>query len=172
MKDLKYYLGLSYPVTISKRSEKGKVVYVAEVPDLPGCRVEGKTYKGTLREIEEAKRLWIRISLKKNLPMPEPVSEDEFSGRLLLRIPAKLHMTLTMTARSKGLSLNQLIRNKLENEESTQELQKDLIDIKIKLGELCKRSWPDTTSQDPPPRLEDIESRFRTLGIPRSPKAN
>ena len=113
-KDLSYYLKLNYPITISEGMEEGKLYFKAEIPDLPGCAASGETIEDALKSIKESKKLWLKVSLKKNLSIPEPVSEDEFSGRFLLRIPAKLHMELTKRAREQGLSLNQLIRTNLE----------------------------------------------------------
>lgn len=111
-KDLTYYLRLNYPYTIEEEDENGVTVYVAEIPDLPGCGAQGETLEETRKNLEQAKRLWIEESLKRNLSISEP--STEFSGRILLRISPKLHGQLNKTARQAGVSLNQFIRNLLE----------------------------------------------------------
>ena len=146
MKKVKDYLGLNYPVTISKDIDNGKIVHVAEIPDLPGCRVQGSSFSNALKSLEEAKKLWIKVSLKKGLDIPEPANEDEFSGKLLLRIPAKLHMLMTQKAKNEGLSLNQLIRTKLESSLSIEAIQKEVLELKVKIDELCLRSVMDAAS--------------------------
>ncbi len=146
MKRIKDYLALNYPVTITKDLDRGKTVYVAEIPDLPGCSVQGKSYNDAMKNLEEAKELWLKVSLKKGLPIPEPVSEDEFSGKILLRIPAKLHMTMVKKAKNEGISLNQLIRTTLESSLSIETLQKEVQELRIKIDEICLRSVIDTAS--------------------------
>ncbi|MGB7294174.1 MAG: type II toxin-antitoxin system HicB family antitoxin, partial [Candidatus Aminicenantales bacterium] len=113
-KDLSYYLKLKYPITLSEGADGGRIYYKAEIPDLPGCAASGETVEEALRNLEESRKLWLKVSLKKGLSIPEHVSEDEFSGRFLLRIPSRLHMRLTIRAREQGVSLNQFIRTNLE----------------------------------------------------------
>lgn len=115
-KDLNYYLNLNYPITLSQDEENGKVYFEAEIPDLPGCGAHGETIEEALKKLDEAKKLWLEVSLERNLPIPEPASEDEFSGKFLLRIPARLHMQLTKAARKESMSLNQYIRSLLEKQ--------------------------------------------------------
>jgi antitoxin HicB len=113
-KDLSYYLSLDYPIMINKEIDDGKTYYVAEIPDLPGCGAHGETIDAAMKSLDEARRLWIEGSYEKGLDIPEPVSEDEFSGKFLLRIPPKLHMELSKNAEKENVSLNQYIRNTLE----------------------------------------------------------
>ena len=110
-KDLGYYLSLKYPYTIEEE-ENGKINYVLEIPDLPGCWAEGKNLDKARANLEEAKSLWIEEGLKRRIQIPEP--SKEFSGRILLRIPPVLHGQLNKHARKAVLSLNQFIRNLLE----------------------------------------------------------
>lgn len=115
MKKLDYYLNLNYPITIDKFTDyDGKMKYVAEIPDLPGCSSYGEELEEALKKLEDAKISWIEVSLSRNLEIPEPVTENEFSGKFLLRIPAKLHKQLSVRASRDSLSLNQFIRSALE----------------------------------------------------------
>ena len=115
-KDLSYYLDLKYPITLSQDEENGEVYFQAEIPDLPGCGAHGETIEEALKKLDEAKKLWLEVSLERGLTIPEPASEDEFSGKFLLRIPARLHMQLTKAARKENMSLNQYIRSLLEKQ--------------------------------------------------------
>lgn len=47
-------------------------IYVASVPELPGCMAHGSTKEQALREIETAKELWIETALEDGQPVPEP----------------------------------------------------------------------------------------------------
>ena len=114
-KDLEYYLKLNYPITIEKYIEyDGKEYFAAEIPDLPGCSAQGETIEEALKKLEEAKKAWIEVSLERGLEIPEPVTEDQFSGKFLLRISAKLHRQLAIKAKRANMSLNQYIRSILE----------------------------------------------------------
>jgi len=113
-KNLKYYLNLNYPISVETYTEKGETGYALEIPDLPGCGAGGKTLDEAMKSLQEAKELWISASLKRNLPIPEPVSEKDFSGKFLLRIPVKLHMALAKQAKRESQSLNQYVKSILE----------------------------------------------------------
>lgn len=111
-RNLEYYLNLKYPYTIEEEEENGEKVFVAEIPDLPGCGAQGSTLEELRENLEEAKTIWIEESWKRKLDIPEP--SKEYSGRILLRIPPVLHGQLNKRARQQGVSLNQFIRNLLE----------------------------------------------------------
>lgn len=47
-------------------------VFVAEVPELPGCMAHGKTQSAALARVQEAIQLWIETALEQGSPVPEP----------------------------------------------------------------------------------------------------
>ncbi len=47
-------------------------VFVAEVPELPGCMAHGATQEATLKSVNEAIRLWIHTAEEFGDPVPEP----------------------------------------------------------------------------------------------------
>ena len=47
-------------------------VYIAEIPELPGCMAHGENYESALRNAKEAIQLWIKTSKEFNEPIPEP----------------------------------------------------------------------------------------------------
>lgn len=51
--------------------------YVAEVPELPGCFADGKTYGEALAHVEEVIGEWIETAKLLKRPIPKP------KGRLL-----------------------------------------------------------------------------------------
>ena len=57
-------------------SEEDKA-YIAEVPELPGCAADGKTYKQALANVELIIREWIETAKELKRPVPQP------KGRLL-----------------------------------------------------------------------------------------
>jgi predicted RNase H-like HicB family nuclease len=47
-------------------------LFLAEVPELPGCISHGKSQKEALSKSNEAVSLWIETVQKDGLPIPEP----------------------------------------------------------------------------------------------------
>jgi predicted RNase H-like HicB family nuclease len=70
MKSLKYEIIIYW-------SDEDRV-FVADVPELPGCMAHGATHEAALREAKRAMELWIETAKLKRKPVPEP------KGRRLL----------------------------------------------------------------------------------------
>jgi len=51
--------------------------YVAEVPELPGCMADGKTYQEAVAGAEQVIREWIETAKELGRPIPKP------KGRLM-----------------------------------------------------------------------------------------
>jgi predicted RNase H-like HicB family nuclease len=47
-------------------------VFVAEVPELPGCMAHGMTQEDALRNAKDAIQLWIDTAKEYGDPIPEP----------------------------------------------------------------------------------------------------
>lgn len=50
-------------------------VFVAEVPELPGCSAHGETHNATLENINDAVELWIETAREFGESIPEPKGE-------------------------------------------------------------------------------------------------
>jgi predicted RNase H-like HicB family nuclease len=46
--------------------------FIAEVPELPGCMADGKTYEETLKNAEENMREWIAYAKELGREIPKP----------------------------------------------------------------------------------------------------
>ena len=51
-------------------------VFIADVPDLPGCRTHGATRADALRNAEEAIALWIETAKEFGDPVPNPTGRS------------------------------------------------------------------------------------------------
>lgn len=102
----------NYKVEIIKLSEDDGGGFLAEVPKLPGCISDGETREEALINVQDAMKSWIDTAkeLKRKIPLPEEYKEEEdFSGKLSLRIPKSLHKNISQQAEKEGCSINQLI---------------------------------------------------------------
>lgn len=108
-KNLKYYLNLDYTIRLKQNEDSS---YFVGIEELPGCMSEGDTEAEALKMIEDAKKAWIAVALKRKINIPEP-QKDDFSGKLNVRMPKFLHRKLSYKAKQEGVSLNALISTTL-----------------------------------------------------------
>jgi len=59
-----------YEIIIFWSSEDN--AYIAEVPELPGCMADGKTYQEALANVEQIIEEWIETATKLGRPIPQP----------------------------------------------------------------------------------------------------
>ncbi|OGJ20447.1 MAG: hypothetical protein A3A82_00515 [Candidatus Pacebacteria bacterium RIFCSPLOWO2_01_FULL_47_12] len=111
-KQLSYYLDLDYTMRLKKNVDGS---YFVEVEELPGCFSEADSKQAALTMIEDAKKTWLEVALERKISIPEPV-QDEYSGKLHLRLPKFLHRTLVYHARREGVSLNTYITSNLSRD--------------------------------------------------------
>lgn len=86
-------------------------IYVAEVPELPGCATHGKTIKTAAQNAEDAIATWIDGATEIGKLIPEPLATKDYSGKFNLRIDPLLHKKLTLKARRQKTSLNACIES-------------------------------------------------------------
>ena len=46
--------------------------YIADVPDLEACSAFGQTPDEALREVQQAKKLWLEVARAEGKPIPPP----------------------------------------------------------------------------------------------------
>lgn len=102
---LEFYLSKVYPIVIHP-AEDG---YVAEIEELPGCMTQGETLDEVVKRIEDARRGWIEVAYEDGQEIPLPRTDDEYSGRFVVRLPKSLHRRLAEAAIHEGVSLNQYV---------------------------------------------------------------
>lgn len=112
-RNLNYYMQLNYPIEITQIPEDEGGGFLATIPLLTGCMSDGETVAEAYSNIEEAKREWLSSMLEREMPIPEPLEDNQFSGKFVVRIPKSLHRLLAQQAAKEGSSLNQFIANSL-----------------------------------------------------------
>jgi predicted RNase H-like HicB family nuclease len=85
--------------------------FIAVAPDLPGASAWGKTEAAAIKELYTAIDLWIRAAKKVGNPVPKPSdrTDENYSGKFLMRVPKWLHAELARAAKAQGVSLNQYL---------------------------------------------------------------
>jgi antitoxin HicB len=105
-KTVEHYLELPYTIELQHDPDEG---WFARVKELRGCMSQGDTKAEALEMIEDALRAWLEVALETGLSIPEPGSEDAYSGKFVVRVPRSLHRRLVEAASQEGVSLNQYI---------------------------------------------------------------
>lgn len=93
------------PANIKPSPEDG---YVASIAELPGCLTQGETLEEAMTMIQDAKAGWIDLALQDGREIPEPITDEQYSGKFNVRIPKSLHKELAIKAKEENVSLNQL----------------------------------------------------------------
>jgi antitoxin HicB len=97
-----------YPFTVRHLSEEEGGGYLAEALDLNGCIADGETIDDAVHNLEDAINSWIRTAQELGRPIPAPSTDEEFSGKWVVRTPKSLHHKLADMAKRDGVSLNTL----------------------------------------------------------------
>ncbi len=115
-KDLKYYLSLRYKTEINPISEDDGGGFEATIPQLGRWAFSGhgNTPSEALKNLDNIKKEYFEDYLKREIEVPEPEPDEEFGGRILLRVPKYLHRELSGLAKQNGISTNQLVNHLLE----------------------------------------------------------
>jgi predicted RNase H-like HicB family nuclease len=104
-KSLEEYMGLPYTIEITPDEDS----YFVKIKELDGCMSVGETKSDALAMIEDAKHEWLAVAIDDgiDIPLPEAMQADRYSGKFPLRIPKSLHRKLAENADKDGTSLNQ-----------------------------------------------------------------
>jgi len=130
VKPIEFYLGLNYPITIYRDEEGG---FVAEIEDLPGCITEGETLEEVNKRIGDALESWIHAAYEDDIEIPLPRTDEEYSGKFMVRMPKYLHRRLVEKAKREGASLNQYVESILSAGVATQNV---IDEIKTELNKI------------------------------------
>jgi predicted RNase H-like HicB family nuclease len=85
--------------------------YRGEVLEFPGCIAVGDTAAETLANLEEVAASWLESVIARGQSIPEPLEENEYSGKTVLRLAKSIHQKAARAARRDGVSLNAFIAN-------------------------------------------------------------
>jgi len=105
MRTIDEYMRLPYRMEIIPDTAEGG--YVVRFPELPGCLTCADTLEEAIRNAADCKKEWLAAAMEDGIDIPEPVSEDEYSGQFKLRIPKSLHKSLAEHSKAEGISMNQ-----------------------------------------------------------------
>jgi len=128
--NLEEYLRLDYPVEIHSIPEELGGGFLACIPSLGRgmFSADGNTREEALANLDEVKKEMLKDLLErgKEIPLPPTPPEDEdYSGRLLVRVPKWLHAEIAARAQMNDCSINQYIGTALSKHVAGEECVKE-----------------------------------------------
>lgn len=121
-----------YPIEISAESAEDGGGYSACIPALGRLAFEasGATIDGAIANLKRVSEILLEEFRERGLDLPDPPPRpDDFSGRLLLRMPKHIHRRLDREARENGVSLNSYIVSILADSAQSPQLVNSLKEI-------------------------------------------
>lgn len=105
-----------YSIEVRKGNFDGEVCFQARVKEIPYLEEYAETFEEAYSLVLDSIEQTAALMAQKNKPMPAPlVVENDFSGRVTLRLPKTLHRYLAGYADIEEISLNSLLSNILAN---------------------------------------------------------
>lgn len=145
----------SYNITIRQIEVDGRELFEARVRELPDVVDFGDTWEEAYELAVDTIQTTAEIMAERGRRMPEPGAvEDDYSGRVTLRIPKSLHRRLAEQAEHESISLNQYLVSLLAFHAGTTFANRDS----------AKNIWrraetgPKTTRRSSAPNLKVIDS--------------
>lgn len=106
-------MSLPYNYLIQHMNDESGSYYYGRVLEFDGCQSHGETFEEAFKSLREAMQGWLEVKLEYGDPIPEPVGDEGYSGKFVIRIPKSLHRKLSIEAQQEGVSLNQYAVYKL-----------------------------------------------------------
>lgn len=106
-------MALPYTIQIRPINDESGQYFYATVAELDGCQSDGKTYTEAFESLREAMEGYLSVKLEYGDFIPEPMGEDQYSGKFNIRVPKSLHRQLSERAAAENVSLNQYCLYKL-----------------------------------------------------------
>jgi|GEM_PF-3372585 len=88
-------------------------VWVARIPEFPGCAVQGGSATAALASLEDAMSAWLQARLASGAVVPAPTGDTDYSGKFMMRIPSWMHRSAAERALGEGVSLNRFVESAL-----------------------------------------------------------
>lgn len=107
-KNLKYYMDLPYVIEILPLMKEEGGGFLARIPlfGIQGIVGDGSTVEEALANLDITKEIILSKLISEKIEIPEPQIDEDYSGKILTRMPKWLHHKLAINADRNGSSLN------------------------------------------------------------------
>ncbi len=104
---------IKYPFKVYQTEVDGHVFWIAKSTSLKGCVGQADLMVDAISELEENEKAWLETAKETGIQIPELIieTEENYSGKMTLRLAPYVHMQAVRLAQREGISLNQYINN-------------------------------------------------------------
>lgn len=105
-----------YTITVKRITEDDELLYRVTVAEFPDICSFSDTYTDAYETVIEAIGTLLEVAEEANEPMPAPIEgQNDYSGRITLRIPKSLHRDIAIKSDIEEVSINQYLLNIISN---------------------------------------------------------
>lgn len=105
-----------YEMKITPHTDaSGQSYWVVNFPAIDACSGGGYTVEEAIKEAEENLSFYLEYLENEKIRLPEEYKENNYSGKIALRISKTTHKVLNDMAEEEGISVNSLINAAIEN---------------------------------------------------------
>lgn len=128
-----------YTITVRRRELDGEEIFEAAVAELPDVRGYGETYAEAYDFAIETIADLSQRAVKEGLafPAPRPPADEEYSGRVTLRLPKHVHRLAAQTAAAEGMSLNAYLNSVVAADVSRKDVTGRLQQLLVRIQDFC-----------------------------------
>lgn len=125
---------MKYGFTVDRVKVEDHEFYYVKSKCVKGCVAQGDTLEEALNLFDELEAECIETAHEYNIPIEEETAKElnEYSGKILLRMPKTLHRDFAELADSEGVSINHLAVTALSSYVGYARGQKDAMRIQEK----------------------------------------
>lgn len=99
---------------IPKEDADGNNYWYAFFPAVEGCVGGGKTPQEALNEAQESLNVMLEYLKEENIELPKAYQENEYSGKISLRISKSTHKKVALMAAEEDVSINSFLNSAIE----------------------------------------------------------
>src|SRR3954468_3212602 len=103
------------------------------IQEFPGCIAQGETPGEAYELLERTAESWLEGAIENGMAIPEPSADEEYSGRVVLRMPRSTHRRAADAALQDGVSLNTFLVNALAERLGQQSVRRELTAMREEL---------------------------------------
>lgn len=133
MFDFENYTVVIYETSREFHAEVPECRFAAYLKEIPEASLHeyGKTHESALKNLRKQFELFAEENEKEGTALPQPENRDmnEFSGKLMLRMPPWLHKQIDELADREGISTNSYIVNRLIKETTMDEAVQRIVGL-------------------------------------------
>lgn len=111
-KNLDYYINLPYSYIV-EWSDADKC-YLGSIVELERNMTCGETPEETISNLKDALVAYVNTSIENDMDIPEPIKLADYKGNITYRTTGLNHYKLAKIAKLKGISINALIEEAVE----------------------------------------------------------